>query len=862
MRDGEGESARRLWPQRAPHERPVQAGNLALPFLVEQTRAGQSRATGGRYVGHSSGARPASARASAARPSPLPPSLPGRTESPVLVATTKAKGAAWSLRLVVTVAIICVLGVGWRLMGLFTPPVDSPVGREATHGALVSLLSGQTVGSLDTLRFSAPIAPWRGELIVSPDSGFPLYDWLCAGLIQLTGLGDWTARVVSVFFAVLAGLGLFALVRREAGARAALYSLLFYAFAPLSIVLGQQFSPSALILAVRVAAMLALVRWGSTLAASRPQGSPGAFTMATVAGAFASLLDPGSVLLIVPAFYLSLTPELPVGPNTSSGQRVPGARRTVAPGGGWRDAWARSQTRGRLYAYSCALLGIATLWWLIRSGDGAAASPSSGASNLIAALFSGSTYVQLVGLSIEQILSVLGLLLLILGFLNGARSPRQYIIHFWALGALLQVLLSAAFIGQDTSTLSPLLLPACALVGVGAAWAGSLPARMWIAFNEQRRENDSSYAVSPHTSWLLDLPEEPREQSVASRPQAQLALGKTVADRSRRAAQTMRRTWYMGVGHFAVLGLLLLASLSGWRTTYARLQPNPDAVRLAQAGQQVALATPFGSRLIIVGPSAPELFYASQRTGWAISREDLGIAAVQSLQREGADYLLTTDQEWLGHHPDYVGLLANYSVLKLARDFILFDLSTKPSASDRLYFLESGHTLGGAFRQFWEKNGGVQMLGYPISEEVEEGNPLDGQVRTIQYFERAVLEAHPEFVGTPDAVMRAAVGRWVTQGRDFPRTVPFASTTDHVYFPQTSHGVKEAFLRFWQSYGGLAVFGYPISEELPEISPLDGKVYTVQYFERARFEWHPTEAGTPNEVQLGLIGKQALEMRK
>ena len=68
-------------------------------------------------------------------------------------------------------------------------------------------------------------------------------------------------------------------------------------------------------------------------------------------------------------------------------------------------------------------------------------------------------------------------------------------------------------------------------------------------------------------------------------------------------------------------------------------------------------------------------------------------------------------------------------------------------------------------------------------------------------------------------------------------------------------------MRYWQREGGLATFGYPISEELPEISSADGKVYTVQYFERARLEWHPTEAGTPSEVQLGLIGKQAWEMK-
>ena len=40
------------------------------------------------------------------------------------------------------------------------------------------------------------------------------------------------------------------------------------------------------------------------------------------------------------------------------------------------------------------------------------------------------------------------------------------------------------------------------------------------------------------------------------------------------------------------------------------------------------------------------------------------MAEVQNLQRQGAAYVLSTDQEWLGHHPDYKGLLTDYSVLE------------------------------------------------------------------------------------------------------------------------------------------------------------------------------------------------------
>ena len=45
---------------------------------------------------------------------------------------------------------------------------------------------------------------------------------------------------------------------------------------------------------------------------------------------------------------------------------------------------------------------------------------------------------------------------------------------------------------------------------------------------------------------------------------------------------------------------------------------------------------------------------------------------------------------------------------------------------------------------------------------------------------------------------------------------------------------------------------------MQEVNPADGKTYTVQYFERARFEYHPEHKGTPFEVQLGLLGNQVL----
>ncbi|HEX3722588.1 MAG TPA: kelch repeat-containing protein [Nitrolancea sp.] len=79
--------------------------------------------------------------------------------------------------------------------------------------------------------------------------------------------------------------------------------------------------------------------------------------------------------------------------------------------------------------------------------------------------------------------------------------------------------------------------------------------------------------------------------------------------------------------------------------------------------------------------------------------------------------------------------------------------------------------------------------------------------------------------------------------------------SSRVYFPQTSHYLQGGFLAYWQDFGGLAVFGYPISEEFQQNG------VTVQYFERARFEWHPGAWPSHFDVELSLLGTQAAQQQ-
>ena len=72
------------------------------------------------------------------------------------------------------------------------------------------------------------------------------------------------------------------------------------------------------------------------------------------------------------------------------------------------------------------------------------------------------------------------------------------------------------------------------------------------------------------------------------------------------------------------------------------------------------------------------------------------------------------------------------------------------------------------------------------------------------------------------------------------------------YFPETGKTAGHAFLRFWQRFGGLPVFGYPLTEEFTD--PATG--FSVQYFERERFEYQPGAWPDHYDVMLGLLGNE------
>ena len=169
-------------------------------------------------------------------------------------------------------------------------------------------------------------------------------------------------------------------------------------------------------------------------------------------------------------------------------------------------------------------------------------------------------------------------------------------------------------------------------------------------------------------------------------------------------------------------------------------------------------------------------------------------------------------------------------------------------------FPETGKTVRGKFLTYWNEHGGLPQQGYPISEEMQEKSETDGKTYTVQYFERAVFEDHPENK-PPNDVLLSLLGNFLYKQK-YPSGAPGQKANTAAgsqLFQQTGKRVGGLFLDYWQKNGGLAQQGYPISEEFQEKSELDGKTYTVQYFERAVFEAHP-ENQPPYNVLLSQLG--------
>jgi hypothetical protein len=181
----------------------------------------------------------------------------------------------------------------------------------------------------------------------------------------------------------------------------------------------------------------------------------------------------------------------------------------------------------------------------------------------------------------------------------------------------------------------------------------------------------------------------------------------------------------------------------------------------------------------------------------------------------------------------------------------------QPQQGECQTFSEAGKAVCGKFLSYWQGHGGLAQQGLPISGEFQERSDVDGKVYTVQYFERVVFELHPENAA-PNDVLLSLLGSLAYKQKypsGAPELPPPANPVAGMFFPQTGKEIRGEFLTYWKEHGGLQQQGYPITNLMLEKSEVDGKQYTVQYFERAVFEAHPENQASYNVLlsQLGTL---------
>jgi hypothetical protein len=159
--------------------------------------------------------------------------------------------------------------------------------------------------------------------------------------------------------------------------------------------------------------------------------------------------------------------------------------------------------------------------------------------------------------------------------------------------------------------------------------------------------------------------------------------------------------------------------------------------------------------------------------------------------------------------------------------------------------------LDGRFVEYFDTHGGLAVLGYPITDAFVD--PESGLL--IQYTQNARIEYFPD----------PQLGDFVTRLNPLGETMggwqpplgagqgAFGAQPDCDFFPISGHNVCYAFREYFEAHGGLATFGYPISEFTLESDRI------VQYFQGFQLAFYP-ENLPGDQVRVSPLGRAHFEV--
>ena len=167
------------------------------------------------------------------------------------------------------------------------------------------------------------------------------------------------------------------------------------------------------------------------------------------------------------------------------------------------------------------------------------------------------------------------------------------------------------------------------------------------------------------------------------------------------------------------------------------------------------------------------------------------------------------------------------------------------SSGEEMYFASTGHNLGVPFLETWRNAGGYEVLGAPLSE----ARYVADVVETHQTFETLTLTYDPD-LEVDWRIQALPLDQKIvnTVSTKESRKKVTVAPDGGVLYPETGHSVSGPFKSFWDQYGGIRLFGLPVSEPF---SSKEGGTSRSQVFERVVMDQDADGA-----VSLRRIGHQ------
>jgi 4-amino-4-deoxy-L-arabinose transferase-like glycosyltransferase len=698
---------------------------------------------------------------------------------------------------------LAALALALRCYGLKAPLLDYHSWRQADTAAIARNYS------TNGYRLLYPQVDWGGLTPGYVESEFPLYTYTLALLYGIFGVREWLGRLITALAGAVSVVALYGLVRASAEyddapgndrrrvapappgtgyCRVAVYAGLALTLMPFPIYFGRAAMPDTWMLLAAILAIWTFSRWLERPSARR-------YAAALLCGALAPLAKTPNLLIVaVPLAAMLLV-------NRAGPLR-------------------RGRAVGMLALYGLCFVVPSLLW--LRHARALPLDPrlSFGIGEKLfdtRLLLDPQFYWLLARWSVEHVITLAGLPLFLLGLAPRTENPElrtripnselrtmdygrrttdygqggfPLLPHSWLLGVLLFFLAGASgVVGQDYYIL-PLAGPAAWLVGVGLDRAQRF---LEAAIGDRQAGEETS-----------DRTRYPTQSSVAAglRPPPLVLRQRSLS--------------YL----FPAAALIGLAAFS-----FSQVAPLYRTADFYQAlGRRVDMALPAGARVGVIAPAVSEILYYGGRKGWRLDPGVLVPGGLASLSPDlGVRYVLVADPALTERRDLLTAALRDYRRIPIGPYALLLDLAEPGLQRPAEMIWETGHLVEEPFLSYWRAAGGVERLGYPLSDM------LDGPEGREQYFERALLLQKDE------RVERLPVGRLLlnAQGRA----------------PQDAE-VAASFRALWERAGSEQGLGSALSP------PLDEGGAQIQYFEFGMLEAPPG-----GEVSAGAAGRRLLEAR-